>query len=59
MIFSIALLTIGILVLFGGIYYFVKEKADAESRKIYGIISGAGGVAAVMGAIKLLFELLA
>lgn len=35
---------IGALILGAGLYYFVKEKSDKESRKIYSIISGIGGV---------------
>ena len=35
---------IGALVLGFGIYYFVKEKHDGESRKIYGTISAIGAI---------------
>lgn len=35
---------IGALILGVGLYYLVKERDDKESRKIYGIISGIGGV---------------
>ena len=48
-------LIIGILVLCAGIYYLVKEKLDPESKKIYTIVSGVGGViAAVCAALLLL-----
>ena len=42
MIFNIIGFVIGILILIAGIYYLVKEKADKESRKIYGITTAAG-----------------
>lgn len=35
---------IGALVFGGGLYYFSKEKNDLESRKIYGAVSGIGGL---------------
>ena len=57
MIISIIGMLIGALVAGAGIYYLVKEKRDKESVKIYGIISGVGGV--IFGAmlIKLILEL--
>ena len=45
---------IGVLVLGAGIYYGAKEKNDPESRKIYTIISVAGGVIAAVCAALLL-----
>lgn len=46
---------IGALVLIAGLYYFIQEKNDRESRKIYGIISLAGGVVfAVMLALTMI-----
>ena len=39
---------VGALVLGCGLYYLVKEKKDKESRKIYGILSAAGGVLLVV-----------
>lgn len=42
MIFNVIALVIGLLILAAGIYYFAKEKVDAESRRIYGIAIGAG-----------------
>ena len=41
-------LVIGLLVLGAGIYYLAKEKHDAESKKIYGVVSAIGGVIAVV-----------
>ena len=46
-------LIIGILVLFAGIYYLVKEKDDPESRKIYTVVSILGGIIAVACAVLL------
>lgn len=43
---------IGLLVAAIGIYYFIKEKQDAESRKIYGTASIAGVL--IFSIIKLL-----
>lgn len=55
---SIIGMIIGALVVAFGLYYLCKEKQDRESRKIYGIISGIGGVAFVAMLIKLLIEVL-
>ena len=57
MIISIIGMLIGALVAGAGIYYLVKEKRDKESVKIYGIISGVGGVIFVAMLIKLILEL--
>ena len=35
---------IGALVLGFGLFYLIKEKNDAESRKIYGITTAIGGI---------------
>ena len=48
-------LIIGILVLGAGIYYFIKEKHDPQSRKIYLTASGIG--AALAGVCALLLFL--
>ena len=58
MIISIIGMLIGALVAGAGIYYLVKEKRDKESVKIYGIISGVGGVIFVAMLSKLILELL-
>jgi 4-hydroxybenzoate polyprenyltransferase len=47
MIKQIIGLIIGILVLFAGIYYLIKEKNDAQSKKIYTVISVIGAVITV------------
>ena len=48
-------LIIGILILGAGIYYLAKEKHDPESKKIYSVVSAAGGVIAVVCAVLLFF----
>ena len=58
MIISIIGMLIGALVAGAGIYYLVKEKKDKESAKIYGIISGVGGVIFIGMLVKLILELL-
>lgn len=47
-------LVIGLLILGGGLYYLIKEKDDAESRKIYSIASVIGVVIAVVCGILLI-----
>ncbi len=54
MIIKIAGLVIGILVLAAGLYYLAKERKDPESRKIYGVLSAAGAIVAVVCALTLL-----
>lgn len=49
---------IGALVTGAGIYYLLKEKRDKESVKIYGVISGIGGVIFVAMLAKLILEVL-
>ena len=58
MIISIIGMLIGALVAGAGIYYLVKEKQDKESVRIYGIISGVGGIIFVAMLVKLILELL-
>lgn len=53
MIIKIIGLVIGLLVLGAGIYYLVKEKQNAESRKIYTVVSIIGGVVAAVCAVLL------
>ena len=53
MIIKIIGLVIGLLVLGAGIYYLVKEKKDAESRKIYTVVSIIGGMIAAVCAVLL------
>ena len=58
MIISIIGMLIGALVTGFGVYYLIKEKQDKESVKIYGIISGFGGVIFIGMLVKLILELL-
>lgn len=58
MIFNIIGLVIGLMILAAGIYYFVKEKDDKESRKIYGIISCVGAVIFIFIIVKIVAEIL-
>lgn len=53
MIFNGIGLIIGILIFCAAIYYFVKEKEDTESRKIYGIASVVGLLIAVAILVKI------
>ena len=47
---------IGVLILISGLYYLVKEgKDDAESKKIYTIVSVIGAVIAVGFGISMFF----
>lgn len=58
MIISIIGMLIGALVAGVGVYYLIKEKRDKGSVKIYGIISGVGGVIFIGMLVKLILELL-
>lgn len=54
MILTVIGLLIGVMVLGIGLYYRIREKNDPESRKIYGIISGIGGILFVVMLVKLI-----
>lgn len=54
MALKIVVLVIGILVFAGGIYYLIREKNDAESRKIYTITSVVGALIAIGAVLALL-----
>ena len=54
MVIGIIGIIIGLLILGAGIYYLIKEKNDAESKKIYSIISGIDALVTVVSAIILL-----
>ena len=58
MAISIIGAVIGAMVLGASFYNFKKEKDDRESRKIYGIIGGIGGLIFIGSIIKLIFDLL-
>lgn len=56
MVIKIIGLIIGVLILFAGIYYLVKEKNDSESKKIYTIISIIGGLIVVVCVLLLILK---
>ena len=47
------LLLIGVMMGVAGVYYRAKDKDDAESRRIYGIVALIGVVLAAAMAVKL------
>ncbi len=51
MVIKIIATIIGAMVLAAGLHYFIKEKHDTESRKIYSTVSVIGGVIFVVGLI--------
>ena len=53
MIIGIIGVIIGILLLAAGLYYFLKEKDDAEARKIYLVVMAVGLIIIVAALIKL------
>ena len=53
MIIGIIGVIIGILLLAAGFYYFLKEKDDAEARKIYLVVMDVGVIVTVVAAIKI------
>lgn len=55
---SIIGMVIGLVVAITGLVYLGKAKGDKESQKIYGIISGIGGLVFVGMLVKLLLEVL-
>lgn len=57
MTISIIGMVIGIAVAAVCIYYFIKEKNDKESRRIYGIAGAAGAAIFAAMTIKLILEL--
>lgn len=57
MIVYVIALLIGVLILGAGIYYFVKEKADPESRNIYGITIAVGIVVMVVFSVLIFCSL--
>ena len=53
MVKAIIFLVIGVIILAGGLYYLNQDKDDAESRKIYGIVSAVGAVITIVGVVML------
>ena len=54
MIIKIIGLVIGIMIFVFGAYYFIKEKDDQESKKIYAVTIAVGAVIAVICGVLLL-----
>lgn len=52
---SVIGIIIGVLIFGSGIFYFIKNKNDAESRKIYAIVMIAGVVTAIVFLLLALF----
>lgn len=50
---SIIGIIIGVAVLGAGIYYLVKEKNDAESKKIYTVVSVLGALLTLVMLLRL------
>lgn len=57
MVVSIIGMIIGGMVICCGLYYLIKEKNDKESRKIYSIISGIGGIVFISMLVKLILAM--
>ncbi len=53
---SIIGIIIGVAVLGAGIYYLVKEKNDAESKKIYSVLSVLGALLTLVMLLRLAIQ---
>lgn len=53
---SIIGIIIGVAVLGAGIYYLVKEKNDAESKKIYSVVSVLGALLTMVMLLRLAIQ---
>ncbi len=53
---SIIGIIIGVAVLGAGIYYLVKEKNDAESKKIYSVVSVLGALLTLVMLLRLAIQ---
>lgn len=53
---SIIGIIIGVAVLGAGIYYLVKEKNDAESKKIYSMVSVLGALLTLVMLLRLAIQ---
>ncbi len=57
MVTKIIALILGIIILAGGLYYLKSsDPNDAESKKIYGIVSAAGAIIALVAALLLFLQ---
>lgn len=54
MVITILALAIGLMIAGAGVYYYLKERNDADSRKIYSIIGAVGAVIAIGAVVKVL-----
>lgn len=54
MVITVVGLVIGVMILGAGLYFLAKNKNDAESRRIYGVIAAIGAVIVVGLVIKVL-----
>ena len=57
MSFNVIGILIGLAILIAGVYYFIKERADRESRKIYAVVSVIGVLILVGMVIKVFVQL--
>ena len=58
MVINIIGMVIGAMIVVCGLHSLFKEKHDKESLKIYGIISGIGGIIFIVMLVRLVLELL-
>ncbi len=58
MVVSIIGMVLGGIILAFGLFYLIKERKDKESLKIYGVISGIGGIIFIGMLVKLILELM-
>jgi ABC-type transporter Mla maintaining outer membrane lipid asymmetry permease subunit MlaE len=56
MVINVIGIIIGILILFAGIFYGIKEKGDKESLKIYAITAVIGAIVVVAFVVKMLLS---
>lgn len=49
-------LIIGIAIVCGALYYLIKERHDAQSKKIYGVMLAIGGVITIAMILKLILS---
>lgn len=56
MVVNVIGIIIGILILFAGIFYGIKEKGDKESLKIYAITAVIGAIVVVAFVVKMLLS---
>lgn len=57
MVYGILGILIGLAVFGAGIYYWKKEKHDAESKRIYSITAAVGAGVLILGIVFLILSL--